>query len=359
MVEHKHAAVTFSTSGSLQRAPSGNHRCAAFTLWLARWLREYLSEWRVTDQHNSQQLQQTAARLAALVNHTDVVLFVKPGGLCPFCNLATSIFLKVHADAEYPSFDLHVADLLAEDRDVLCSMLSVPVLTYPVVFIKGARLEGGGEAVAKLHTDDGGAGLAAALRSDQQPFVPAAVHAPSLRWPLLLHQAGGGSYRGCQQRIYGNVLRGIAVLQICLLAAANELQNRGMTMATVPLLALLCLDALLFTLSGPTPWSPLGNLSTLLVWRRRGSVAPLLPYKITFGGLYVLLNAAALACRLSSPEQQLQPAAGNESSSSGAGGGSASSGTSGTDAGFCTFISADGLVYTMLTNSAALAIFRF
>ena len=81
------------------------------------------------------------------------------------------------------------------------------------------------------------------------------------------------------------------MLQICLLAAANELQNRGMTMATVPLLALLCLDALLFTLSGPTPWSPLGNLSTLLVWRRRGSVAPLLPYKITFGGLYVLLNA--------------------------------------------------------------------
>ena len=100
--------------------------------------------------------------------------------LCPFCNLATSIFLKVHADAEYPSFDLHVADLLAEDRDVLCSMLSVPVLTYPVVFIKGARLEGGGEAVAKLHTDDGGAGLAAARgRISSHSCLRLCTHRPS------------------------------------------------------------------------------------------------------------------------------------------------------------------------------------
>ena len=51
--------------------------------------------------------------------------------------------------------------------------------------------------------------------------------------------------------------------------------------------------------AGPTPWSPLGCAATLLVWHRRGTVAPLLPYKVTFVGLYFLLNAGAIGCRLS------------------------------------------------------------
>ena len=127
-------------------------------------------------------------------------------------------------------------------------------------------------------------------------------------------------------------------------------------MATVPLLALLFADALLFTLAGPTPWSPLGNLATLLVWPHRGSVAPLLPYKVTFGGLYVLLNAAALACRLANAgAQAAAPVAAPAGNASLAGGGSSLAGSDGV----CGLISADGLIYTMLTNSAALAIFRF
>ena len=65
----------------------------------------------------------------------------------------------------------------------------------------------------------------AQLKAERQAFAPAAVHVSPHPRPLLLHQAGGGSWRGCQQRIYGNVLRGIAVLQICLLAAANELRE--------------------------------------------------------------------------------------------------------------------------------------
>ena len=353
----EHASVMFSTSGLMRRsASSGGGRCAAFGLALARWLHQYLNEWRRTDEHNEQTLQQKADALAAIVERWDVAVFVKPGGLCPFCNLATSILLRVHADEAFPQFSLHIADLLSEDRDVLCAMLGVPVLTYPVIFIRGARLEGGGEALAKLHKEGDGISLGGLLKAERQAFLPAAVHATAHPRPLLLHQAGGGSWRGCQQRIYGNVLRGIALLQICLLAAANELHRRGMTMATVPLLALLFADALLFTLAGPTPWSPLGNLATLLVWPRRGSVAPLLPYKVTFGGLYVVLNMAALACRLANAAAQAAaPVAAPAGNASLAGGGSSLAGSDGV----CGLISADGLIYTMLTNSAALAIFRF
>ena len=105
-------------------------------------------------------------------------------------------------------------------------------------------------------------------------------HVQTHRWPpLFLQQAGGGRWLTWQSTIYGNVLRVIALLQICVLVPANELWNRGHTAAATPLLVLLAADALLFTLTGPTPLTPLGNVATFIVWKRRGSVAPLGPYK--------------------------------------------------------------------------------
>ena len=80
-----------------------------------------------------------------------------------------------------------------------------------------------------------------------------------------------------------------------------------------------------------------GCVATLLVWRRRGTVAPLLPYKVTFVGLYFLLNAGAIGCRLS----ELTTAGDYEPSV------------------VCDLVRSDGLVWTMVTNSIWLAAFRF
>ena len=66
-------------------------------------------------------------------------------------------------------------------------------------------------------------------------------------------------------------------------------------------------------------------------------MAPLLPYKVTFVGLYFLLNAGAIGCRLS----ELTTAGDYEPSA------------------VCDLVRSDGLVWTMVTNSIWLAAFRF
>ena len=254
----------------------------------------------------------------------------------------------------HPSVDAlptaDIADLFSEDREALRMMLDVPVLTWPVVFIRGAHVSGGGEAVDKLSKEGL---LFQSIGAQRIRFVPQPVTPTAHPRPLLFHQAGGGSWRGCQSRIYGNVLRGIALLQVAILIPAHELTKRGYTLASTPLLALLAVDALLFCLSGPTPWTPLGNLATLVVWPRRGTVAPIGPYKVTVGGLYLLMNVAGLACRLSAP---------SEADGGLLVGGNSSASTpvaAGSPAPFCDLINSDGLVWTMVTNSIMLAAFRF
>jgi len=313
---------------------------------LRSWITEYLLEWQLTDARSERKLQRRVNALAATVNSdVDVVCFVKPSGLCPFCNLATRVLVAA-AGTDEPHFSLYVADLFHDDRESLREMLCVPVITWPVIFIRGAYVEGGASAVAQLDKDGK---LLERVRAERAVFVPKPIAATTYPRPQLLHQAGGGPWRGCQTRIYGNVLRGIALLQICLLVPAHELTSRGHYLASVPLLALLALDSLMFTLFGPTPWSPLGCLATLVVWHRRGTVAPLIPYKVTFGGLYLIMNVAGVVCRLADAPYAAALVA-NASS------------TADEDAhasAFCELIRSDGLVWTMVTNSLALAIFRF
>ena len=314
-------------------------RTGAALEWLRRFLREYLLEWRLTDRASADALEARVAAIEMAINGSDVVCFVKPGGVCPFCNLATRILDEAATEL---GFTLHIADLLAEDRESLKVAMQLPMLTWPVIFLRGVHLAGGGEAIARMHKQEGE--LAKAVHAERSRFeAPRPLPLETHPRPLLLHQAGGGSWLGCQSRIYGNVLRGIAVLQIALLVPANELQKRGMLAGSIPLQCILAVDALLFCLCGPTPFSPLGCLATLAVWRRRGTVAPLVPYKVTMGGLYFLMNAISVGCQLNA----------QVSARGGTAGGS-------TEDGFlCKLVRSDGLVNMMLSNSALLAVLRF
>ena len=370
--------VSFSVgSPSPSKGRLQSQRRSRLALWAetlahsaATWLREYLLEWQLTDARNSRMLQWRVGALSEAVRHSDVVCFIKPGGLCPFCNTATRLLLAAaRATGDAPAhFTLHIADLFNEDREALRVMLGAAVLTWPVVFLGGAHLPGGGEAVLRLHKEGQLLQRACAPRVQ---FEPHPVYPTVLPRPLLLHQAGGGAWRGCQRRIYGNVLRGIALLQIALLLPAHELQKHGHTYASVPLLALLAIDSLLFCLAGPTPWTPLGNLATMIVWRRRGSVAPLVPYKVTFGALYFALNIGALSCRLAvqgiADDGVLRVEDSNSTAGLGAGTSAAAAAAAATAASassssaspVCEVIQSDGLVWSMVTNSIFLAAFRF
>ena len=138
--------------------------------------------------------QARANALAEAIEHSDAVVFVKPGGLCPFCNLASKALLEA---AEGSRFSLDVADLFNEDRDALREMLGMPVLTWPVCFFKGRFVEGGGEAIATLHKE--GVLVPRICEAERVAFAPLAV-APTPQPRPLLHQAGGGPWRACQQR---------------------------------------------------------------------------------------------------------------------------------------------------------------
>merc|ERR1712032_44751 len=148
------------------------------------------------------------------------------------------------------------------------------------------------------------------------------------KYPLLCHQAGGGPWLTFQTRIYGNVLRGIALLQICLMLPAHLLNRSGHREYSLPLFAVLGLDSVIFVIFGPTPFAPLGCLAQSIVWQRRGSIVPLLPYKVTM--LYYFVAAlAALTCPADATS------------------------------GVCELLNSNGVAYTLMMNSIYLTIFRF
>ena len=100
------------TKGSLlekQRSPLVR-RAELAARALYRWLREYSLEWQLTDAKNAATVQRRVDAIIESVNHSDVVCFVKPGGLCPFCNMASKILVEAAADATQPRFFLHIAE---------------------------------------------------------------------------------------------------------------------------------------------------------------------------------------------------------------------------------------------------------
>ena len=277
----------------------------AASKYLQRFGREYLLEWQVTDQRDEARLRATVDGIAAAVNGHDATVFVKPGGLCPFCNMTVSL-LKA---AQQPGgaageFSLHVADLLHEEREALKLALAhaaevgddggggagaPKVLLYPVIYLRGVRLAGGYEELKRAH-DSGG--LGSLLRATPRPFDPILPAPPAkvaTAREKLLHQAGGDAWCTFHTYIYGNVLRLIALQQVALAGIALGLYHASLPLAAAVVLAALAADCAAFVLLGPTPYSPLGCAATLLVWRRRGAVASAMPYKVVFG-----LYAAAL-----------------------------------------------------------------
>jgi len=265
------------------------------------WLTNYLLEWRLSDARDKARMREASSRIAAITNESDVACFLKPGGLCPFCNLATTSL----SDAQKQrSFTLHLADLMADDREVLSIMLeklkgSRVDVTFPAIFVGGEWLPGGYQELKKEICSEAFFVRLDGVASKHQIMMPLeAQDVPTLPTkPQLWHQAGGGPPLAFQTKVHTNVIRSIALLQVCLLLPVHAMLDSKSenTHYTTPLLSILLCDALLNILVGPTPFSPLGILSTLLVWHRRGSVRSILPYKLTFL-LYVGGPLGLIAC---------------------------------------------------------------
>ena len=307
--------------------------CASMRVSAKRFLHEYVRECQPTDQRAAARLSEALQRLKASIDDNDVVLLVKPGGLCPFCNLAITLLRREQASK---GFTLSVADLLHDEREglkvMLASELGERILTYPIIFIKGVRVAGGFEELKSMQ--ESADGLTPALSRERVEFAPpdldglfATLPGKSDR-PRLFYQAGGGPWFTFQTLLFGNVLRLIALFQVLLLVLALVLYDKASSRAAAVVAGFVGADAALFVLFGPTPLEPLGALATLLMWRRRGSVASAVPYKFTF-----ILYAAGCLANL--------PCAFGDGSSN------------------CSLPHGRSLLTTLLVNSSILAIFRF
>ena len=138
-----------------------------------RFLLEYVREWQPADERSAARLSEALGRLSASINNHDVTLLEKPGGLCPFCNLASSLLRREQLARD---FSLHVGDLLHDEREGLKAMrdasdeLGEGVLTYPVIYVRGSRIAGGYTELKELA--DGVEGLGRALSRERTPFDP-------------------------------------------------------------------------------------------------------------------------------------------------------------------------------------------
>ena len=170
-----------------------------------RFVLEYVREWQPADERSAARVSEALGRLSASINNHDVTLLEKPGhtagqahpvgtagarlprllgarlaalsgsplpkgsgqavgrpatafavdatalchpgGLCPFCNLASALLRREQLARD---FSLHVGDLLHDEREGLKAMRDADddgagerVLTYPVIYIRGSRVAGG------------------------------------------------------------------------------------------------------------------------------------------------------------------------------------------------------------------------
>lgn len=263
----------------------------------------YMEEYRVCCQPCLHKQSKIRSELDGVVRYAvdsyKVVVFEKPR--CGFCKRAKRLLSNYDIVAD--DLKVIVGSGPPLRRAALRRALSLPSLTFPIIFMNGRYL-GGCEDIEKMHA----AGkLQGHLDAEPTPFSIAQASSKRSRPLLCTDLAGSNSTapnRRChclptdrwwffQIKSYANVVRAMSVVHIiimgCILIAAEAGTTGGISVAIV-LAALLGLDISLYILFGATPMSPIGNLSKLVVWNFRGNAILNLPYKIVFV-IYVIAIA--------------------------------------------------------------------
>jgi hypothetical protein len=194
--------------------------------------------------------------------------------------------------------------------------IKMPLLTYPVVVIKG-RWVGGADDLHRLAAADdaergnaaGEGGEGSSSRCTLSRMVaaerPTASSAPTVGWasnltelaaPQLLHPPRDGRWWFFQLHTYTNVVRLLAAFHLLLGVVSLALAETGHPVGAAAVLWYLFVDTALYIVTG-CPLSPLSALATWWVWARRGNTTSVLPYKFTFCiYIYFFLGQGVLAC---------------------------------------------------------------
>lgn len=227
----------------------------------------------------------TALRFRAVIEDSAVVLFTKPG--CGFCEKARAIATREAAGGDFdvalvtasPSGDaaMHVA---------LRAALARPgPPTYPAIVVRGVYI-GGCDDLERLIADGA---LADRARASHAPYAGLPARLPYdaiLDRPFdARRDARGASACRFQTGAHANAIRAYALFYVVLQLLTAALASDALAVAMV-------VDAMLFVLFGPTPFSPVGLLAARVTWSVRGGVVPSLPYKF----IWALYAATGVAC---------------------------------------------------------------
>ena len=244
------------------------------------------------------------------IARADVAIFTRPG--CPYCDEALRILHKelrreagrfnspVESSTDAASgLEQTSTDKLASPASEQVNVCVVEVdksnfgldaalreaagtmpVSFPWIFIKGRHVGGLTELQAVLQAENTLQGRLAAERV-------AHTYDSYLPEPSWLAPAGtvGTACEPCpvllQTRIYANVIRAYSAIHVVLFLSLSFVYYQTY------FVGLLTMDLVLAILFGPVPFAPLGLLSTLLVWKQRGSHVTAIPFKVVLGA-YVL-----------------------------------------------------------------------
>jgi len=218
------------------------------------------------------------------VDKHDVAIFKWEG--CGFCKRAQE---HLDENAKVDPSKLSVIEADSPVEAVLRDVLWQPLMTFPVIFVRGVYLGGLDqleEAIDSGQFDE-------LMDVEQKPF-PTGVGLK--KDPLRLLSGPYGQPWYCfQLYVYANWVRLISVVQIICMALAIALTDTYPIVAVV-LLWLVAIDMIIFTVLGPAPIAPISTLVTISVWRFRGQAVSSLPYKIMIGILYTMSWLSISTC---------------------------------------------------------------
>jgi glutaredoxin 3 len=204
----------------------------------------------------------------------DVTMYVMHG--CGYCERSRS-FLKEQGI----NFDEVEGAHSAETRRTLKDCLNLPLLTFPVIFVKGMYI-GGYDQMFDLEAVGQLRGLV------DLPHDLSRVKPDPMR---LTVGPRGQSKCEFQMHIYSNWLRFYEGLHVIL---GFVLLSTGRSLFSTILAWLIFVELIIVVFLGPNPFAPMATLMTALCWRVRGNSVTSVPYKLV-ATFYILMYIGILS----------------------------------------------------------------
>lgn len=273
------------------RQPS---KCARVLERAQQDVRNYLREYMCCKDTQGDVEEATNA-IIEQVSNFDIVMFKKEG--CGFCVRAKQLLVEQgyteHASLTYKE-TLGTSPAL---RAALKSLTNVPAVTFPAIFLRGRFLGGGDELHKAVETGS----ISSLLAEPTATLTPAgSVEWSSLlkdtRRPQLFTVPRQGRWFYFHMYTYANLIRAISFLHVIFFSILIFLTQEGSPsslLAAKVILWYLLIDTSLYVVFGPSPWSPLGVLTTVVCWSRRANSTSTIPYKVVFC-YYIYVFASAL-----------------------------------------------------------------